>query len=80
LPGVAASDAHTVLEVGVACTAVHGDPGTPAGLLEALTAVELITGRSTRFVRLWTRVAKLVQRRRGNGRLDPERGAEGRRS
>src|SRR5687768_16964568 len=34
--GVAVSDAHSVLEVGVAYTALDGDPSTPAGLLEAL--------------------------------------------
>jgi predicted metal-dependent phosphoesterase TrpH len=67
-PGVAASDAHTVLEVGVAYNAVDGDPSTPAGLLAALPPAELITGRATYVVRLWTPVAKGVQRLRGNGR------------
>lgn len=69
LPGVAVSDAHTVLEVGVATTVLDGDPSTPAGLLEALArGPELTMGRSTWFVRAWTPIAKLVQHRRGNGR------------
>jgi predicted metal-dependent phosphoesterase TrpH len=67
-PGVAASDAHTVLEVGVAYNVVDGDPSTPAGLLAALPPAELVTGRATYVVRLWTPVAKGVQRLRGNGR------------
>lgn len=36
LPGMAVSDAHSVLEVGVAYSMLHGDPSTPAGLREAL--------------------------------------------
>ena len=36
LPGVAVSDAHSIMEVGVAYTALDGDPSTPAGLLAAL--------------------------------------------
>ena len=67
-PGVAASDAHTVLEVGVAYNVVAGDPSTPAGLLAALPPAQLVTGRATYVVRLWTPVAKGVQRLRGNGR------------
>ena len=38
LPGVAVSDAHSVLEVGVAYTILDGDPSTPAGLLAALAS------------------------------------------
>lgn len=71
LPGVAASDAHTVLEVGVAYTAVDGDPSTPAGLLAALPSAEPVGGRATYVVRLWTPIAKGVQRLRGNGRVRP---------
>ena len=67
-PGVAASDAHTVLEVGVAYNVVDGDPSTAAGLLAALPPAELVTGRATYVVRLWTPVAKGIQRLRGNGR------------
>ena len=38
LPGVAVSDAHSTLEVGVAYTVLDGDPSTPDGLLAALAA------------------------------------------
>jgi predicted metal-dependent phosphoesterase TrpH len=67
-PGVAVSDAHTILEVGVAYSVVQGDPSTAAGLLAALPRVDLVTGRASYAVRLWTPVAKAVQRARGNGR------------
>ncbi len=72
LPGVAVSDAHTTTEVGVAYTAVDGDPGTPEGLLAALRTAELVRGRGSYLVRLVTPVAKVVQRVRGNGRTDGE--------
>ena len=68
LPGVAVSDAHSILEVGVAYTALQGDPSTPEGLLEALRSVELVPGRASFVVRLITPVAKVVQRARGNGK------------
>jgi predicted metal-dependent phosphoesterase TrpH len=71
LAGVAVSDAHTIVEIGVAYTALDGDPGTPAGLLAALAAVELVPGRASFAVRLWTPVAQGVQRVRGNGRIRP---------
>jgi predicted metal-dependent phosphoesterase TrpH len=71
IPGVAASDAHSVLEVGVAYTALDGDPSTPAGLLAALPAAEIVPGRATYVVRLWTPVAKAVNRLRGNRRVLP---------
>ena len=74
-PVVAVSDAHSVMEVGVAYTALDGDPSTPAGLLAALAnGVEIVPGRATYFVRLWTPVAKLVKRTRGNGRVRPDAG------
>ena len=66
LPGVAVSDAHSVLEVGVAYTVLEGDPSTPAGLLAALRQVELVPGRASFLVRAWTPVAKVVQWSRGN--------------
>lgn len=69
LPGVAVSDAHSVLEVGVAATRLEGDPSTPAGLLAALASARLVPGRATYFARLLTPVAKVVQRLRGNGRV-----------
>ena len=71
LPGVAVSDAHSIMEVGVAYTALDGDPSTAAGLLAALPRAEIIPGRATFFVRLWTPIAKGVNRLRGNGRVRP---------
>ena len=69
LPGVAVSDAHSTFEVGIAYTALDGDPSTPAGLIAALPSAELIPGRASFYVRLLTPVAKLVQRSRGNTRV-----------
>jgi predicted metal-dependent phosphoesterase TrpH len=74
LPGVAVSDAHSILEIGVAYTALDGDPSTPAGLLAALAGlagVQLVPGRASLVIRAWTPIAKLVQRARGNGRVRP---------
>ncbi len=72
LPGVASSDAHSLLEVAVAYTAVEGDPSTAAGLLAALSDVEIVPGRASYLIRLWTPAAKGIQRLRGNGRIRPE--------
>jgi predicted metal-dependent phosphoesterase TrpH len=69
LPGVAVSDAHSVLEIGVAYVALDGDPSTADGLRAALATADLVTGRATVFVRAVTPIAKLVQRARGNGRM-----------
>ena len=72
VPGVAVSDAHTTFEVGVAWTALHGDPSTPAGLRAALaTGPTFVTGRASVYVRLITPVAKVVQRARGRRRVRP---------
>ena len=71
LAGVAVSDAHSVLEVGVAYTALEGDPSTPAGLLSALASAEIVPGRASYVIRLWTPVAKTVNRLRGNRRIHP---------
>jgi predicted metal-dependent phosphoesterase TrpH len=70
-PGVSVSDAHSVMEVGVAYTALDGDPSTPAGLLAALATAEIVPGRATYFVRLWTPLAKGINRLRGNDRVKP---------
>jgi len=43
-PGVGASDAHTLLEVGTAWTSMEGDPSTPDGLLAALHGPMTIMG------------------------------------
>ena len=71
LPGVAVSDAHSVLEVGVAYTVLDGDPSTPGGLLAALAALDLVPGRASYIVRTLTPIAKLVNRARGNRRVRP---------
>jgi len=71
LAGVAVSDAHSVLEVGVAYAALDGDPSTAAGLLAALAGAENVAGRASYAVRLWTPVAKSVNRLRGNRRIQP---------
>ena len=70
--GVAVSDAHSILEIGVAYTALDGDPSTPAGLLAALADRQLVPGRASFVIRAWTPVAKLVQRSRGNRRVRPQ--------
>ena len=64
-----------IIEVGVAYTVLDGDPSTPAGLLAALPTADLVTGRASYAVRLWTPLAKGVQRARGNGRSRPPVGA-----
>jgi predicted metal-dependent phosphoesterase TrpH len=71
LPGVAVSDAHSTLEVGVAYTVVQVDPGTPEGMRAALTNVGLVTGRASYIVRTLTPLSKLVNRVRGNRRVLP---------
>ncbi len=72
VPGIAASDAHTTFEIGIASTVLQGDPSTAAGLGAALAGPrELLFGRASAYVRLVTPAAKLVQRLRGNGRLQP---------
>jgi predicted metal-dependent phosphoesterase TrpH len=75
LPGVAVSDAHAVVEVGVAYTVLTGDPSTPAGLLAALRDIEIVPGRASYAVRLLTPVAKGIQRIRGRGRVHTGSGA-----
>ena len=71
---IAVSDAHTTLEVGIASTIVTAaDPSTPEGLRAALAGpLEMVTGRASRYVRLITPAAKLVQRARGRGRVRAE--------
>jgi predicted metal-dependent phosphoesterase TrpH len=65
LPGVAVSDAHTTMEVGVASTILDGDPSTAAGLKTALAAgLQIQIGRASYYSRLATPLAKLVTRLR----------------
>ncbi|HEU4673626.1 MAG TPA: PHP domain-containing protein, partial [Candidatus Limnocylindrales bacterium] len=60
LPGVAASDAHSTLEVGVTYTVLEGDPSTRDGLLAALPTARIIPGRPSYLVRFITPVAKTI--------------------
>jgi predicted metal-dependent phosphoesterase TrpH len=71
LPGVAVSDAHSTLEVGVAYNVLTIDPSTPEGLLAAIATAELVTGRASYIVRGLTPISKLVNRARGNRRVPP---------
>ncbi|MEO6350648.1 MAG: CehA/McbA family metallohydrolase [Candidatus Limnocylindrales bacterium] len=69
IPGVSVSDAHTVLEVGVAYTILDGLIADAEQMRAALGTAELVTARGSRIVRLGMPVAKLVQRLRGNRRV-----------
>lgn len=69
LPGVAASDAHTVMEVGVAYTILEGAAGSAQELRSALPTAELVTGKASRLVRAGMPLAKGVQWLRGNRRI-----------
>ncbi|CAN5727959.1 CehA/McbA family metallohydrolase [soil metagenome] len=72
LPAVAASDAHSLMEVGVAYTILTGPIDSAAELRTALAAgTELVLGRASRLVRLGTPVFKGVQWLRGNRRIRP---------
>ena len=69
LPAVAVSDAHTVMEVGVAYTIVEGSLDDPGQMRAGLPAAQLVTGRGSRLLRAGMPLAKLVQRLRGNRRV-----------
>ncbi len=73
IPGVAVSDAHSVMEVAIAYTSLEGDPSSPDGLRAALGTAELVPGRASFVVRALTPIAKLIQRLRGRGRPAPAR-------
>jgi hypothetical protein len=69
LAGVAVSDAHTLLEVGVSYTILAGPIDSAAELRAALPGAQLVTSHGSRLIRLATPLAKVVQRMRGNGRV-----------
>ena len=71
LPGTASSDAHSVMELGVAQTVIPGPVDGPAALLALLPAATIIKGRASYLVRGWTPMAKVLQRFRGNHRIVP---------
>jgi predicted metal-dependent phosphoesterase TrpH len=77
LPGVASSDAHAVLELGVAYIGLPGSFSSADELRALLPEASLVTGRASYLVRLWTPAAKVVQRLRGNRRIRPEAAAMG---
>jgi predicted metal-dependent phosphoesterase TrpH len=78
LPGIAVSDAHSILEVGVAHSILHGDPSTPAGLRDALKSVSHSFAGALDVARATTPIARLIERVRGEHRTSPpERAAIG---
>lgn len=69
LPGVASSDAHTVMEVGVAYTILDGPIDNAGQLRTALSAgPRLVTGHGSRLIRLTMPFIKVVQAARGHRR------------
>jgi hypothetical protein len=77
LPGVASSDAHTLIEVGVASTCLTGPITGPDELRAALAAATLVTGRASYLVRGLTPVNKLINRLHGNVRVRPSSSVAG---
>jgi predicted metal-dependent phosphoesterase TrpH len=69
LPGVAVSDAHSVMEVGVAYTILEGPIDSAEDLRAALGGARLVTGRGSRLVRLRMPFNKVIQALRGNRRV-----------
>jgi len=76
LPGVASSDAHSVTEVGVASTVLPGPFSSADELRALLPQAEIVPGRASYYVRLWTPMAKLLNRVKGNGRIRPDTSGE----
>jgi predicted metal-dependent phosphoesterase TrpH len=74
LPGVAASDAHTLMEIGVAYTILRGQIASAADMLQALPSAEIVTGRAARLVRAGMPFFKGVQWLRGNRRVQAPSG------
>jgi hypothetical protein len=71
LSGVASSDAHSVTELGIATTVLPGAFTTADELRALLPGAQITPGRASYYVRLWTPLAKLVNRAKGNGRVRP---------
>ncbi|MGH2406787.1 MAG: PHP domain-containing protein [Candidatus Limnocylindrales bacterium] len=71
VPGIAVSDAHSLVEVGVAYMRLTGPIEDAAAMRAALPTAELFPGRASWFARVLTPLAKLVQRSRGNQRPGP---------
>lgn len=68
LAGVAVSDAHTVLEVGVSYSTMDGPVESAADLRAALGSAGLVMSRGSYLARAGMPFFKLVQRWRGNPR------------
>jgi predicted metal-dependent phosphoesterase TrpH len=75
LPGIASSDAHSLLEVGVAYTILPGPIESAAELKSALPQARLVTGRSALLLRAAMPLIKTVQALRGNRRIRPAPGS-----
>jgi predicted metal-dependent phosphoesterase TrpH len=71
LPGVASSDAHSLMELGIASTILPGAFSSAEELRALLPSASISPGRASYYVRLWTPVAKVVQRLHGRGRIRP---------
>jgi predicted metal-dependent phosphoesterase TrpH len=71
LPGVASSDAHSLLEVGAASTILPASFSTAEELRRLLPQARTMPGRASYYVRAWTPLAKLLNRLQGNGRIRP---------
>ena len=77
LPGVASSDAHSIMELGIATTVLPGAFTSADELRALLPKAQLLPGRASFYVRLWTPIAKIVQRLRGNRRVTPSTATNG---
>lgn len=72
LPGAAVSDAHTLLEVGIAYLILDGPLGDAAELRAALPGGATVASRASFAVRAVTPVARIVQRLRHPERFSGE--------
>jgi hypothetical protein len=68
MPGVAASDAHSTLEVGVAYTIAPWPIRSAEELRMALGSADVVPGRASYVVRALSPIAKAVNAARGNHR------------
>ncbi len=71
LPGVAVSDAHSILEVSVAYSTMAGDPATSAGFREALPSVAHSFGEAPAAANRSTPIGRLIGRARAAGGAAP---------
>lgn len=68
LPGLAVSDAHSILEVGVARSMLRGDPSTATGLRDALPSVTHDFGDAGGG----GRIGRFIRRARGGDSSEPD--------